>query len=163
MALVPLDNWVSAEEVAHLAGVPEAQLSRIVRMTATASFLYEPQPGHIAHTSLSAAFVTNLSLFDATMFLADSAAPTAMSMSTATQRQSPMETVNGNSAYSIAFNTEKPFQAACSEQPRLHRRYVAYSRYTGATDDGFIELLSRLNWGSLGRACVVEVRHVSRQ
>ncbi len=132
-------------------------------MTATAGFLHEPQPSYVAHTVLSAKFVTELSFFDATMFLAERAAPTAMHMTSATQatqRHGHPDTNNdgGGSAYSIAFNTTQPFESACMEQPRLQRQYAAYSQYTGSTTDGFVELLSRLNWRSLGNARVVEVR-----
>lgn len=157
LALIPLDSSISVNEVAEVASVPEAQLSRVVRMTATAGFLHEPQPSHIAHTALSAPFVTNLSFLDATMFLAESVAPTALHMATATQRQGRLE-ASSDSAYSIAFNTSQPFQSACSEQPRLRRQYAAYSQHAGVKNDGYIELLGRLNWRSLGSACVVDVR-----
>jgi hypothetical protein len=72
------------EEIAELAGVSGNQLSRIVRMTATAGFLHKPQPGRIAHTPLLAPFVNNLSYLDAAMFLAKTAAPTALYMTAAT-------------------------------------------------------------------------------
>ena len=125
-------------------------------MTATAGFLREPQPGQIAHTTLSARFVTDLSFFDAIMFLAESAAPTALQMAAATERQGRRKD-SSESAYSVAFNTTKPFQSACLEQPRLQRRYNAYMRYTAAASNGFIELLARLNWRSLGNSCIVDV------
>ena len=86
LACIPLSGSIPFKEVADLAGVPETQLCRIVRMTATAGFLYKPWPGHVAHTALSATFVTNLAFLDATMFLAETAAPTAMHMAMATQR-----------------------------------------------------------------------------
>ncbi len=157
LALIPLDSSISVNEVAELASVPVAQLSRVVRMTATAGFLHETKPNHIAHTVLSAPFVTNLSFLDATMFLAESVAPTALHMVTATQRQGRREAPSDN-PYSIAFHTSQPFQAACSEQPRLQRQYAAYSQHAGLSNDGHIELLGRLNWRSLGSACVVDVR-----
>ncbi len=125
-------------------------------MTATAGFLWEPQPGEIAHTTLSARFVTDLSFFDAIMFLAESAAPTALHMATATERQGRRKDLS-ESAYSVAFNTTKPFHSDCLEQPRLQRRYNAYVRYTAAARNRFIDLLAGLNWRSLGSACVVDV------
>jgi hypothetical protein len=129
-------------------------------MTATAGFLSEPQPGEIAHTALSARFVTDLSFYDALMFLAESAAPSALKMAAATEQQGRQRDSN-DSAYSLAFNTTKPFQSACLEQPKLKRQYKAYVRYTGAASNGFIDLLGRLNWGSMGNACVVDVRSTS--
>ena len=156
LACIPLSGSIPAKEVADLTGVPETQLCRVVRMTATAGFLHEPQPGHIAHTALSAPFVTNLSFLDATMFLAETAAPTALHMATATQRYGHVESPS-DSAYSIAFNTSQPFQLACVERTRLQRQWSAYRRCTGDMDDSVTELLGRLNWRSLGSACIVDV------
>ena len=156
LALIPLCNSISAGEVAELAGVPKAQLCRIVRMTATAGFLFEPQLGQIAHTTLSARFVTDLSFFDAIMFLAESVAPTALQMTAATQRGG-QEKDSHNSAYLLAFNTSRPFHSACLEQPRLQRRYAAYCQYACVKSDGFTDLLGRLNWRGLGSQCVVDV------
>lgn len=136
----------------------ETQLARIVRMTATAGFLSEPQPGYIAHTALSAPFVSNLSYLDAAMLLAETAAPAALHMTAATQR-----CMDGHSdrpeasAYSLAFNTSQTFQSAYEQRPRLHRQWLAYLRYTGAEDDGIIELLNGLDWFSLSSACIVDV------
>lgn len=145
-----------AREVADLAGVPEAQLCRVVRMTATASFLHEPQPGHIAHTALSAPFVTNLSFLDAAMFLAETAAPTSLQMAVATQRRGDLEP-SIDSAYSVAFSTSQPFNSACTNRSRLQRQWSAYYRYAGDADVSVTELLGRLNWRSLGSACIVDV------
>ena len=156
LACIPLSGSIPAKEVADLAGVPETHLCRVMRMTATAGFLHEPQPGHISHTALSAPFVTNLSYLDATMFLAETAAPTALHMATATKRQGHLESPS-DSAYSIAFKTSQPFQVACVERSRLQRQWSAYSRCAADMDDSVTELLGRLNWRSLGSACIVDV------
>lgn len=156
LACIPLSGSILAKDVADLAGVPETHLWRVVRMTATAGFLHESPQGHIAHTALSAPFVTDLSFLDATMFLAETAAPTALHMATATQRHGRLESP-GDSAYSIAFNTPQPFEAACVERTKLHRQWSAYRRCAGYMDDSVTELLGRLNWLSLGSACIVDV------
>lgn len=145
-----------AKEVADLAGVPETQLCRVARMTATAGFLHEPRPGHIAHTALSAPFVTNLSFLDAAMFLAETAAPTSLQMAIATQRRGDLEP-SIDSAYSVAFSTSQPFHSACTKRSRLQRQWSAYYRYAGDVDVSLTELLGRLNWRSLGSACIVDV------
>lgn len=136
----------------------EAQLARIVRMTATAGFLSEPQPGYIAHTTLSAPFVSNISYLDAAMLLAETATPAALHMTAATQRYMDGDSDRpGASAYGIAFNTTQTFQSACEQQPKLYRQWLAYLRCTGAEDDGMIELLNKLDWFSLSSACIVNV------
>lgn len=156
LACVPLSGSIAATDVADLAGVPETLLCRIVRITATAGFLHEPRPGYIAHTALSAPFVTNLSFLDAVKFLAETAAPTALHMATATQRHGHLDS-SGDSAYSVAFNTSQPFQSACAERTKLQRQWSAYRRYAGDKADSLTELLGRLNWRSLGSAYIVDV------
>ncbi|KXS96188.1 hypothetical protein AC578_2673 [Pseudocercospora eumusae] len=153
LACIPLKSSIHARDVADLAGVPETQLCRIVRLMATAGFLHEPLPGQIAHTVLSAAFVTDLSLLDASMFLSETAAPVALHMATATERQSNLQ--SSNSAYSVAFNTSQPFEAACVERSRLHRQWSAYSQLE-AVEDKTVELFGQLNWRSLGNATIVD-------
>ncbi|KFY27884.1 hypothetical protein V491_00709 [Pseudogymnoascus sp. VKM F-3775] len=156
LACIPLSGSIPAKDVADVVGVPEMQLCRIVRMTATAGFLYEPQSGHIAHTALSAPFVTKLSYLDAIMFLAETAAPAALQMAAATQHHRhsdrPFET-----AYNLAFNTSQTFQSACKQRMKLQRQWSAYSRCSGDLDDSVTEFLSRLDWPSLGNACIVDV------
>ncbi|KAI1493818.1 O-methyltransferase family protein [Biscogniauxia mediterranea] len=156
LACIPLSGSVPLRDVAELAGVPEHQLCRIVRMTATAGFLQEPQPGYIAHTALSAPFVTKLFYLDAAMFLAETAAPTALQMASATQRSGNSE-FSTESAYNTAFNTPQSFAAACKQRTKLQRQWAAYRRCAGEGDSGVVELLSRLDWRSLGSACIVDV------
>ncbi|KAF8852509.1 hypothetical protein BDZ45DRAFT_678306 [Acephala macrosclerotiorum] len=150
LACIPLSGSITVQEVADLASVPEMQLCRVVRMTATAGFLHEPQPRHIAHTALSAPFVTNLAFLDAIMFLAETAAPTALQMAA-------VQLHGHQSAYSTAFSTPQPFQSACVERTRLQRQWSAYRRCSGDVDDGVTDLLARLNWRGLGNACIVDV------
>jgi len=143
-------------------------LGRIIRLTATAGFLHEPQPGHVAHTPLSAPFVTNPSFLDAAMFLAESAAPAALHMAQATQRFGAGGSHRPNeSAYNLALNTTKPFHTARQEQPKLNRQWFAYLHYAGGlhlhTADHVADILAQLNWSNLSisisnaRACIVEV------
>lgn len=155
-ACIPLSGSIPTREVADLARVPETLLCRVVRMTATAGVLHEPQPNHIAHTALSTSFVADLSFLDATAFLSETAAPTALHMAAVTQRSGHLQ-FPGDSAYSIAFNTSQPFQVACREQTRLQRQWSAYRRCARDMDDSVIKLFGRLNWRSLGSACIVDV------
>ena len=165
LACIPLSGSVPAKDVSDLAGVPESQLIRIVRMTATAGFLCEPTPDHIAHTPLSAQFVTKPSYLDALLFLAEVQAPSALHMAAATQRSGSEEgegifgTVgkSGETPYNIAFNTQLSFQAACEQKTKLQRQWPTFLRYAGDVDDGLTEVLTKLDWSSLGSASVVEV------
>lgn len=89
------------------------------------------------------------------MFLSETAAPVALHMATATERQSQLQ--SSNSAYSVAFNTSQPFEAACVERSRLHRQWSAFSRCAGGVEDKTVELFGQLNWRSLGEATIVDV------
>ena len=180
LACIPLSGSVTFEGVADLVDVPAAQLRSVVRMTATAGFLRLHHPAgegdqdQVAHTALSAPFVTDLSCLDAVMFLAETAAPAALHMTAATknlQRSSAtVDESKGSSPslvpYNVAFNTEQSFQATCAQQTKLQRQWPAYLRCitgmgestTGASsgdDSETVELLTRLNWTSLGSASVV--------
>ncbi|KAL4975326.1 histidine phosphatase superfamily [Aspergillus desertorum] len=157
LACIPLSGTVPIKDVADLAGVPENQLSRIVRMTATAGFLHEPDPGHVAHSALSAPFVTKPSYLDAVMFLAGTVAPSALQMPLATQRfrQSlcPDET-----AYNLALNSPATFASTSEQRPKLQRQWPAFLRYgTNDTDDRVTDLLSGLDHFRRGNISVVEV------
>ncbi len=157
LACIPLNGSVPFKDLADLAGVPETQLCRVVRMTATAGFLYEPQPGQVAHSALSAPFVTKPSFLDAAMFLSETVAPTALQMAVATQRFGHSQRPN-ESVYNVAFNTSTTFSSAFEQRSKLKRQWPAYLRY--ATDDvdaSVTEILTRLDWLSLGNASVVEV------
>jgi hypothetical protein len=161
LACIPLSGSVPFKDIADLAGVPETQICRVVRMMATAGFLHEPQPGHVAHSALSAPFVTKPSFLDAAMFLSETAAPAALQMAVATQRfghsQRPSE-----SAYNVAFNTSAAFSSAFEQRSKLQRQWPAYLRYgTGDVDSSVTDILSRLDWLSLGNVTVVEVSQLT--
>jgi putative SOS response-associated peptidase YedK len=143
--------------VADVAGVPEMQLSRVVRLTATAGFLREPRPGYIEHTPLSAPFVTKLSYFDAAMFIAETAAPAAMQMAAATRHQEQSTNGATRSPFMLTSDTLQTFQTAHDQRPKLQRQWSAYLMCTGDCEDGVTEILRRLDWPSLGTACVVDV------
>ena len=145
------------EDLADLAGVPEGQLRRVVQMAATAGFLHEPQPGHVAHTFLSAQFVSKPALLDAGMFLSETMAPAALQMAGVT-RQMKNSQRSPDSAYNVAFDTRTRFVSECEQHPKLQRQWHAYQQYgIGDVDASIKEALRRLDWASLGHAVIVDV------
>ncbi|KAL5041476.1 hypothetical protein BDW71DRAFT_201346 [Aspergillus fruticulosus] len=158
LVCIPPDESIAIKDLADLAGVPEIQLGRVIRLVATSGFLQEPITNYVSHTPLSAQFVTNQSLLDAVVFMADVAAPAALQMPTATQRfgssQNPTET-----AYSMALRTIQPFAVAIQEQPKLGRQWSAYLRHAVGLhqEKEIVETLSQLKWSNLGNAFIVEV------
>lgn len=161
LACIPLRGSVPFEDVADLAGIPETQLCRIVRLTATAGFLHEPQPGHVAHSALSAPFVTRPSFLDAAMFLSETAAPAALHMAVATQRFGQPQRPN-ESAYNIAVNSSDTFASAYDQRSKLQRQWSAFLHHgMDGVDASVTDILTRLDWLSLGSASVVEVSLLS--
>lgn len=148
---------LSIKDLAELAGVPQRQLHRVICMTATAGFLRLIPSDMVAHTPLSAHFMANQSLLDAAVFMAETAAPAALRMTSATQRfgdsLDPSET-----AYNLALGTSRTFNVAC-QAPKLARQWASYLRYAAGLhqDEKVAGLLSQLNWSNLGDACIVEV------
>lgn len=152
-ACVPLDGSALMKDVSDLIGVPETQLCRIIRMATTAGFLQEPQPGYIAHSALSASFVTKPSYLDAAMFLAGTAVPAALEMAAATKQRSGSSeranVVSNNSAFSSSGETQLP---------RLQRQWHAYLRYvTEYLCDTATDILTCLEPLRMENASVVEV------
>lgn len=159
LACVPLDDSALLKDVADICGVPEAQLCRVTRLMATAGFLWEPRPGHVAHTPLSAQFVTEPALLDAAMFLSGTAAPAALKMPLATKQFAASGRVD-HSAYTAAFDTDVPIAAVFEVQPRLQRQFANYLSCATSDDQTDIrDVLMQVDWAGLGDATVVDVSY----
>ncbi|KAI1405399.1 hypothetical protein F4819DRAFT_423921 [Hypoxylon fuscum] len=156
LACIPLQGRVPSNDVAVLLGVPESQLVRIVQMTATEGFLCQPEPGKLAHTALSAPFVEDPSLMDAALFLSEIAGPTAFQMAAATRRWGPSSKGN-ETPYNIALNTSTAFFSACQQSPRMRRQWPSYLQYgMGDVEAGVTDVLTKLDWRSLGSSTIVD-------
>lgn len=115
----------------------------------------------MAHTPLSAQFVTNPAFLDAAMFLAESAAPAALQMASATQQFGDSQRSN-ESAYNLAVNTQKPFHTARDERPKLSRQWSAYLYYAAglhAASDNIEDIFAQLHLPHISNAYtrIVEV------
>ncbi|KAI1318224.1 hypothetical protein F5Y16DRAFT_406384 [Xylariaceae sp. FL0255] len=161
LAFIPLIGSVATRDVADLSGTPEAQLTRVIHMMSTAGFLQQPQPGHVGHTALSTSFVKNPSLLDASLFLSETAGPSALQMSAATQRFGMSDRMD-ETAYNIAFSDPAAFANVYMQRPRLQRQWRAYLRYAGGDfETDLLDVLCRYNWDSLDNATVVEVGSIT--
>ncbi|GFF52357.1 conidial yellow pigment biosynthesis polyketide synthase [Aspergillus udagawae] len=158
LACLPLTGSVTIPDLARLSGVPETQLGRIIRFTAAVGFLQETQPGQVGHSPLSSLFVRRPSLRVAIMFLADSAAPAALKMASATSRFGDAVASDTDTAYNLAFDHRQPFFFSCEQRPKLQRRWSAYLQHTGGdASDLARQVLARVDWFNLDNVCVVEV------
>ncbi|KAJ8133159.1 hypothetical protein O1611_g464 [Lasiodiplodia mahajangana] len=168
LGYIPLTGSALLTDIADLVGVSEVGLSRIVRVVAAAGFLAEPQPGHIAHTALSAPFVKDTAYVDSIAFFANTAAPAASCMTAATVQYQQMRMYHEArpSAYSLASKTSSSFDADCQQRPKLFRRYESYIRCISEAnqeidDEDAVKLLLQLDWQALSNARVVIVNATS--
>ncbi|KAL4807467.1 hypothetical protein BDV18DRAFT_167991 [Aspergillus unguis] len=138
LACIPLNGAVAFEEVAAISNVPVDRLQAAVRLMATVGFLCEHTSGHLAHTPLSASFVTEPDLLDAALFLAQTAVPAALQLP-----RSP----------ELASNTS----AQAQMQPRMQRQFAAYLM-RGIVDEAAAvnEVLGLVDWAGMG-AIIVDI------
>lgn len=157
LSCIPLDGSVLYSEIAQISLVPESQLRRNARMMMTSNFLCEPKPGELAHTALSAHFVTNPALCDSAMFLADVVKPAMAKCVEATERFGATDQKN-QTALNIAINNKMAFGDYLAQTPKLRRQFSAYMR-TVATNDEMCgdQLVEAFDWASLRDATVVDV------
>ncbi|KAL4815789.1 hypothetical protein BDW67DRAFT_185508 [Aspergillus spinulosporus] len=155
-AFIPLEGTAMVQDLSDLIGIPESQLSRVIRMAVTAGFLQEPHPGHVAHSALSAAFIQNPSYLDAVMFLAETVMPAALGMPGAAQQGAAASAGPGLDA--VPLNSNGSNACPKSDMPRLQRRWHAYLRHgTGYVCDTVTDILTCLEPLQSSNASVVEV------
>ena len=132
LACIPLTGSVPIKDIAELSGIPIAQLTRIVRFAAaTAAFLDEPEDGQVAHTELSARFVSDPSYLDAAMFLAE------------TMKTAPYSYGEVTGEAEACHLTAEDLQ-----RPKVRREMAAYLRYVGGIlgAEDVNEVLAQLHW-----------------
>ncbi|EFX02983.1 toxin biosynthesis regulatory protein [Grosmannia clavigera kw1407] len=178
LACIPREGSLPISDLADLAGVPEDQLRRVIRLTAGCRFLREVQPNCVSHTELSGQFLARQPLCDATNFIANTVAPAALHMNTATRlamasidtdggmstkqprsRSHSEHHPAGQTAYDIALRPMQSFHAALQEPSKLARQWTAYLTHAAHlhSEDELINAFLRLQWPSLGNTCIVEV------
>ncbi|KAL4995987.1 hypothetical protein BDV10DRAFT_173466 [Aspergillus recurvatus] len=159
LACIPLNGTAVIRDISDLIRVPETQLARIIRVTSLGGFLEEPTPGHVAHSSLSAAFVAKPSYLDAAMFLARTAAPVAQEMAAATkQARDEPHPARPRAPQDVALHHRFFKNADGLELPRLQRQWQAYIRYgLGYHCDTATDILTCLGALPVDAAPVVEV------
>lgn len=164
LACIPQEVSLPIGDLADLAGVPEGQLRRVIRLTASYGFLKETKPNFVSHTAMSAQFLASQSLCDATVFIAATATPSALQMADATRLATANRSSRMATAYDLALNPPRPFHAACQERSKLSRQWKAYLAHAARShsEDEMVDTFSRLNWSSLGNACIVEASPLSR-
>ena len=154
---VPLTSSVSLPQLASAAFVPLPQLRSIARMAFTFNFLAEPIPGHIAHSGVSAAFISNPTLMDWALFMTSASAMTATKMVEATEKYG--STVSkAETAFNISKNTDLPYFDWLKQDPQMERQFAGYMKNVTASEGlNVTHLVKGFDWASLGECTVVDV------
>nr|POE78414.1 trypacidin cluster transcriptional coactivator tpcd [Quercus suber] len=154
LACIPNHENSSFEDVAELANVPRVDLAKVVRLTATAGILKEPEPGYVAHSALSAQLLQRPSLLEVVSLLTKDIVPAILDMPEASRRR--VSTCSGKTD----DDRSKPTWLERSEtDPRFKRRLAALHRWqSNLALHGVATAILSLDWAKLGRnTLVVEV------
>ncbi|WZH49403.1 O-methyltransferase [Fusarium acuminatum] len=155
--LVPLDGRISYSELAAKAGVTEERLKSLARMAMTSSLFAEPEKGFMAHSATSAALVTNQGLASFRLWITAVTGPAASSMVTAHARW-PDDTAPNRTAFSAAFDTDLGMYDYIATHPELYRMFDTAMQAVAKSPMSHLKhLVSGFDWGSLGKATVVDV------
>ncbi|GIJ99609.1 hypothetical protein Aspvir_003610 [Aspergillus viridinutans] len=156
-SLVPHEGTISYPDLAAAAHVPLHQLKSITRMAITGNFLGEPALNQVAHNKTSARFVSNPSLCDWALFLAEDSAPIAPKLVEATQKWGET-TKKTETAFNLTLNTDLPFFDYLSSSPEFTQRFSAYMKNVAKGEATNIKhLVQGYDWASLDNATVVDV------
>ncbi|KAL3472043.1 S-adenosyl-L-methionine-dependent methyltransferase [Aspergillus californicus] len=156
-AAIPLDRAVSYTDVAATTGVNEDHLKRMLRHAMTNRLFREPETGLVAHTAASSLLVRSTALNDWVGYTTEETYPSSAKLVEAHERygdsRSPTET-----AYNVAFDTDKPMFVHLAEFPERERRFANTMVEMVSTEGyGIHHLVNGYRWDKISRAKVVDV------
>ena len=126
-------------------------------MAITNNFLAEPESEQLAHSDLSAAFVTRPELLDWATYMTSTSAPTALQMIEQTETYGSSLAKN-ETAYNIAMSTPLPFFDHVATSQALTKRFAGYMKNVTTSDGVSIKhLVAGYDWSALGQAKIVDV------
>ncbi|THC89106.1 hypothetical protein EYZ11_011453 [Aspergillus tanneri] len=127
LGVMPLQGSVPYEILAQEANVSETQLKAIARMAMTNNLFCETEPNHIAHTATSALFVTHPETHDWAIFMSEKSASCASKILEASVKW-PKSLAKNNTAFNVAYGTDKPFFEWLDTQPTEREQFAKYMR-----------------------------------
>ncbi|KAJ9606818.1 hypothetical protein H2200_008828 [Cladophialophora chaetospira] len=155
---VSLDTPISYAVVAQAAKVPEQQLRQVARMAATSGFLSQPSPNMLAHTPLSARFVTNPLYREAALYQTETEGGIALNMTPMTSKYRGSEKIN-ETAHNIFDKTDLRYFQYLDKRSKSVFRYQAAMTVLGGygKETSTRHLVEMFDWAGLGEAEVVDV------
>ncbi|KAL2824231.1 S-adenosyl-L-methionine-dependent methyltransferase [Aspergillus cavernicola] len=154
---IPLDRAVPYADVAAATGVNEDHLKRMLRHAMTNRLFHEPEPGKVAHTAASGLLVHSGALNDWVGYTTEETYPASAKVVEAQEKfgasLSPTET-----AYNVAFDTDKPMFVHLAEFPERERRFANTMVEMVSTEGyGIHHLVDGYKWEDVDKATVVDV------
>lgn len=155
---VPLDHGATFAQIAEERSVDEDLLKRVLRHAMTNRIFHEPEPGLVVHNSVSALLARSKSLNDWVGYTCDETYPASAKLVEAHEKYGNSQKPN-ESAYSIAFDTDKPMFSYLTEHPDREQRFAnTMVEMTSTEGYGVHHLVEGYNWEGIGKATVVDVR-----
>ncbi|KAL4893186.1 S-adenosyl-L-methionine-dependent methyltransferase [Aspergillus ambiguus] len=154
---VPLDHAVTYAEISAATGVDEDRTKRMLRHAMTNRLFCEPEPGMVAHSACSALLVRSKALNDWVGYTTEETYPASAKVVEAQERFGASQKAN-ESAYNVAFSTEKPMFAHLAEFPDRERRFAnTMVEMTSTEGYGIHHLVNGYRWENVGNTTVVDV------
>ena len=122
------------------------------------NFLSEPEPGMVAHNSISTLLVKDPSFMNWARWMTNYYVPAAYKFPEATQRWGQTYTKNETS-FNLAMNVEQPFFDHLRHDTEMNTMFSAYMRNVASAEGvSFKHLINGFDWGGLpSGALVVDV------
>ncbi|KAH8692496.1 sterigmatocystin 8-O-methyltransferase precursor [Phaeosphaeriaceae sp. PMI808] len=155
--LVPFETGTTFKELAEKTGVPEKNLTRLLRHGITDHFFRETQPGHIKHTAATKALAVTPVLGTWASMGMYEVGPAKMRMVDAIAKWPDSEEPN-HSGFQLANNTEKTMFDFFEDHPERMRRFkdaMSFLQTFPGLQPSFA--VKAYDWASLGKATVVDV------
>ena len=160
---VPLDGGATYEQIAAKTGLTEHRVSSVLRQAAMNRIFYEDSPNHVVHTAISAILVKDPVVWDWVGHFTEEGFPTVAKWSEAMTKYPKLEELN-EAPFAVAFGYKKPggfFQFMSENEDRQTRFFGAMKGVGMAPGVDYAHVANGYDWGKLGNATVVDVRHHS--
>ncbi|RWA03416.1 hypothetical protein EKO27_g11691 [Xylaria grammica] len=164
--LVPISGAISYGDLAAAASkrasidvaIPEARLRSIIRMVMTSALFRESEQNQVGHSATSALLAQDADVHSWASYLSTRSAPTALAMTAAHDRFTAASIAKNETAYNVAFSTEKPFFDHLALDAANMAEFAGYMRNVTTSEAMDVKhLVNGYQWADLGRGPVVDV------
>ena len=157
---IPIDSSITYTDLASKIGGQDVfRLQRVIHYAILNGLFFEPQPGHVAHSSLSATIVNDAGHTALIRHCVEEVYPSSSREADWMLQHPVNDGEPTETGFRLAFGTEKKFFEYIYEEPDRRQNFaMAMTSLTapGAILDG-ANVLRLFDWAKLGRATIVDV------